>query len=294
MPINTVPIEPVPTGTQGIDAGQTVLDVPELQLDHPAETVLPETIKAGSAQTRISIELVPRSRSGLLAELEEVRSLGGVQTVNIPDLLRYSLRSWQGCALAKAVVPQAIPHIRAIDINPKVPLPMAAALDAAGITEVLVIEGDAPADMGHQTYDVTSLEIIRKFRRELPHVTVWAGLDPYRQNFARERDYAEAKLEAGAVGLFTQPFFDLRLMELWAELLVGAEVFWGATTVTSEKSLSYWQTRNKAVFPRSFEPTLEWNRQFAAELLAFARRTGSHAYFMPVRASVAEYLGGVL
>nr|WP_293915476.1 methylenetetrahydrofolate reductase [Deinococcus sp.] len=264
-----------------------------MQIGHPAQTALAETLKAGK-QTRISIELVPRSRSGLGAELEEVRSLGGVQTVNIPDLLRYSLRSWQGCALAKAVVPQAIPHIRAIDINPKAPLPMAAALDAAGITEVLIIEGDAPADMGHQTYDVTSLEIIRKFRRELPHVTVWAGLDPYRQSFARERDYAEAKLEAGAVGLFTQPFFDLRLLELWAELLVGAEVFWGATTVTSEKSLSYWQTRNKAVFPRTFEPTLEWNRQFAAELLAFARRSGSHAYFMPVRASVAEYLSGVL
>jgi methylenetetrahydrofolate reductase (NADPH) len=244
--------------------------------------------------TRVAVELVPRSRSALLAELEQVRELGSVQTVNIPDLLRFSMRSWQGCALATSVVGCAIPHIRAIDIDPRKPLHMAADLDAHGITEVLVIEGDPPADMGHQTFDVTSLEIIRKFRREMPHVTVWAGLDPYRHSYARERDYTEAKLEAGAVGVFTQPFFDLRMVELWAELLPSCQVFWGATTVTGEKSMSYWHNRNKAVFPRSFEPTLDWQRQFAAELLAFARQTGSHAYFMPVRASVSEYLGGVL
>lgn len=249
--------------------------------------------RALTTQTRVAVELVPRSRSGLLAELEQVRQFG-VQTVNIPDLLRFSMRSWQGCALAKAAVEHAIPHIRAIDIDPRKPLPMAAELDAHGIAEVLVIEGDPPSDMGHQTYDVTSLDIIRKFRRELPHVRVWAGFDPYRQSFARERDYAEAKLEAGAVGFFAQPFFDLRLVEVWTELLPTREVFWGATTVTSEKSLSYWQNRNKAVFPRGFEPTLEWNRQFARELLNFVRHSGGHAYFMPVRTSVGAYLEGIL
>ena len=260
-----------------------------------AETLsAPSSTASPTPATRIAVELVPRSRSALLAELQEVRALGNVQTVNIPDLLRFSIRSWHGCALANSAVPHTIPHIRAIDIDPRRPLPMAAALIEAGITEVLVIEGDAPADMGHRTYSVTSLEIIRKFRRELPHVNVWAGLDPYRQSFARERDYTEAKLEAGAVGVFTQPFFDLRLVELWAELLPSCQIFWGATTVTGEKSMSYWQNRNRAVFPRSFEPTLEWQRQFAAELLAFARQTGSHAYFMPVRASVGEYLSGVL
>ena len=278
MPIDSAPIE-------------TTLSV---KLPTPDHAVQPQPELAVGGTSRVAVELVARSRSGLRAELEQVRALGGVETVNIPDLLRYSMRSWQGCALARGVVPHTIPHIRAIDIDPAAPLPMAGELEAAGIREVLVIEGDAPADMSHRTYPVTSLEIIRKFRRELPHLQVWAGLDPYRQNFARERDYLEAKLEAGAVGVFTQPFFDLRMVELWAELLPGCQVFWGATTVTSEASLSYWQNRNKAVFPRRFQPTLAWHRAFAAELLAFARASGSHAYFMPVRASVAEYLGGIL
>lgn len=281
MPTDTIQTETVEIETAGTQAVLETVSAPAFTTSH-------------APASRIAVELVPRSRSALLAELGEVRALGSVQTVNIPDLLRFSMRSWDGCALANSAVPHTIPHIRAIDIDPRGPLPMAAALDAAGIAEVLVIEGDAPADMGHRTYSVTSLEIIRKFRREMPHVSVWAGLDPYRQSFARERDYLEAKLEAGAVGVFTQPFFDLRMVELWAELLPGCQVFWGATTVTSEKSMSYWQNRNKAVFPRSFEPTLEWQRQFAADLLAFARQTGSHAYFMPVRASVGEYLNGVL
>ncbi|WP_424949249.1 methylenetetrahydrofolate reductase [Deinococcus sp.] len=284
----------MPTETPLTETAQTDTAPAPLARVEPTSPGRPHIAAAPAVHTRISVELVPRSRSGLSAELEQVSALGGVETVNIPDLLRFSLRSWQGCGLAKGHVQRAIAHIRAIDIDPRRPLPMAAALAEHGVGEVLVIEGDPPADMGHQTYDVTSLEIIRKFRRELPQVTVWAGLDPYRQSFARERDYAEAKLEAGAVGLFTQPFFDLRLMELWAELLPACEVFWGATSITSEKSQSYWQNRNRAVFPRGFEPTLAWNRRFARELLAFARQSGGHAYFMPVRVSVGEYLAGVL
>jgi len=71
------------------------------------------------AASRIAVELVPRSRSALNAELEAVRALGGVQTVNIPDLLRYSMRSWQGCAVAREHFAHPIPHIRAIDIDPR-------------------------------------------------------------------------------------------------------------------------------------------------------------------------------
>ena len=258
-------------------------------------STLPQRVQTVPKQTRVSVELVARSRSGLVAELEAVcQQISQLQTVNIPDLLRYRTRSWEGCALAKGHVAEAIPHIRAIDINPRAPLGMADFLREHQISEVLVIEGDAPADMSARTYDVTSLDIIRKFRRELPDVKVWAGLDPYRQSFARERDYAEAKLEAGATGFFTQPFFDRRLLELWAELLPPCQVFWGATSVTSERSLSYWQNRNKAVFPRRFTPTLEANREWAREVLEFAQQVGGHAYFMPIKESAAEYLGGIL
>lgn len=245
--------------------------------------------------TRVSVELVPRSRSGLRAELEIVaRHLPGVDTVNVPDLSRFSTRSWQGCAFARPRY-RAIPHIRAVDLDPGGPLPMAETLAASGIDEVLVITGDAPADMSARVYDVDAVRAIRRFRQELPHLRVYAGLDPYRQSFARERDYLERKLEAGACGFFTQPFFDLRLMDAYADLVPdGVEVWWGATTVTSDATLNYWRARNHAVFPRTFAPTLAWNRAFAAQALAFARERAQHIYFMPVKADTRAYLEGIV
>ena len=83
------------------------------------------------------------SRSGLRAELERVRELfPNVDTINIPDLTRFSTRSWEGCAFAPAPL-RAIPHVRAIDLNPREPLPMTGAFLAHGIQEVLVVTGDA-------------------------------------------------------------------------------------------------------------------------------------------------------
>ncbi|UBV43937.1 methylenetetrahydrofolate reductase [Deinococcus taeanensis] len=245
--------------------------------------------------TRISVELVPRSRSGLRAEIAEVAGhLRGVDTVNVPDLTRYSLRSWAGCAFARPAF-ATIPHLRAVDFNPRAPLPFLPDLDAHGIREVLVVTGDAPIDMSAKVYDADAVDLIRRLTREAPHLRVYAGLDPYRQSFVRERDYLERKLDAGAAGFFTQPFFDLRLLDTWADLLPdGTDVWWGATSILTEASLNYWRARNHAVFPRTFEPTLACNRTFAQDLLAFARDRRQNAYFMPVKVNVLEYLSGIL
>ena len=245
--------------------------------------------------TRVSVELVPRSRSGLRAEIAQVAaSLPSVDTVNIPDLTRYSLRSWLGCAFARPHH-AAVPHLRAVDFNPREPLPFLDTLEQHSLSEVLVVTGDAPADMSARVYDQNAVDLIRRLRREAPHLTVYAGLDPYRQSFARERDYLERKLDAGATGFFTQPFFDLRVMDAYSDLIPdGAQMWWGATSILTESSLNYWRARNHAVFPRSFAPTLECNRAFAADLLAFARERGQHAYFMPVKVDVQAYLEGIL
>ena len=243
----------------------------------------------------ISIELVPRTLCKLEQELEAVtHHFPQIDTVNIPDLLRFEMRSWQACACAKRFMPRAIPHLRAIDIDLSKPLAIAPFLEANQLQEVLVVAGDAPADMSRTVYDTSSVQLIRKLRRELPEVTVYAALDPYRQNFAGELSYAEAKLEAGASGFFTQPFFDLRLLEMYAELLRGVPVYWGVTTVTSESSLSYWRNRNKAVFPKGFEPNLAWCRSFARDALELAEQRDMNLYFMPIRASAVSFLKDVL
>jgi methylenetetrahydrofolate reductase (NADPH) len=243
---------------------------------------------------RISVELVPRNEADLRAQLEELREFPRVDTVNIPDISRFSLRSWQSCGHVLEHVTHAIPHLRAIDVDPARPLKAAAELACHGVDEVLVVAGDAPADMSRAVYSTSSLDLIRKLRREQPQLAIFAAFDPYRQGFQAERSYAAQKLEAGAVGLFTQPFFDVRLMEIVAELLDGIEVFWGVTTVTSRRSRLYWQSRNRAIFPADFEPTLEWNRRVARDALAFTELHGGNIYFMPIKANLTDYLGGIL
>lgn len=251
--------------------------------------------QATHERVRVSLELVPRSLEALERELALARDkLPGVTMVNVPDLLRFELRSYHACAAAKRHYPQAVPHLRAIDFNLLGPLKLARFLDEHGLGEVLVVNGDAPADMSRTVYPTSSVQLIRRLRLELPDLRIYAALDPYRQSFVKERDYAHEKLDAGADGFFTQPFFDLRLMAVYRELLSGVEIFWGVTPVTSERSLGYWQGRNKAIFPQNFEPTLAWNVAFAEAALDFVREQGGHIYFMPIRTDPVRYLERVL
>lgn len=246
--------------------------------------------------THVSIELVPRSVASLNADLQVVRErLPSVRMVNIPDLLGFDLRSWEACGQARAVMPRAIPHLRAMDFDLDRRLAaLVEALRAADLSEVLVVQGDPPQDLHHAVFPTKSVELIRALKGALPEATVYAALDPYRASFRVEMEHADAKREAGADGFFTQPFFDLRLMDVWAEVLAGQAVYWGVSPVLTERTQRYWQTKNNAFFPASFAPTLEWNRRFAADCLAWVRARGAHIYYMPIRTDLAAYLEGIV
>ncbi len=244
---------------------------------------------------RISIELVPRHAEALHEDLDVLgEHFPFIDTVNITDLTRFSLRSHQACKLAQTRIRRAIPHLRSVGTNLRDLNPLLHYLDEAELHEVLVVNGDLPADMSQPSYPTSSVQLIRAIKSALPHVEVYAALDPYRQSLLKERDYALEKLEAGASGLFTQPFFDTRLMQVYLELLPGVNIYWGATTITSKRSLGYWQNRNHAVFPADFEPTLTWSRTFALEALQFAQETRTNLYFMPIKTGLYDFLEGIL
>jgi methylenetetrahydrofolate reductase (NADPH) len=250
---------------------------------------------------RVSIELVPRDPDSLRAQVDEALRLGPRVTItNFPDLLRFDLRSWEAARLARAHAATArrdlaaVPHVRAMDVDPARPWRPAEPLTAAGIDTVIVVQGDPPDDMRHPVTGATSLEVIAKLRRDHPDWTIYAALDPYRQGIAPERDYALRKLDAGADGFFTQPFFDLRLVGAWRDLLPRVPIFWGVTSVTSVRSMRYWTARNRAVFPTAFEPTLSWHQRFARDVVRFAEEHDADVYFMPIRAGIGDWLGEVL
>ena len=202
--------------------------------------------------SKVSLELVPRDEEALREELAVAKQYAGkVDLINIPDLLRLPMRSWEGAAIAGESLP-AVPHIRAMDID-----------------------------------------VIRKFREEMPEVRVFAGIDQYRGSMRQEEYRIRRKLQAGAVGFFTQPFFDRRFLAMYEDMLEGSEVYWGLSPVTSQRSQSYWETKNQVVFPKDFVPTLAWSIAFAREVVQEARAKGEHVYLMPIRAGLAEYLGGI-
>ncbi|WP_303721980.1 methylenetetrahydrofolate reductase [Malonomonas rubra] len=245
--------------------------------------------------TEISIELVPRSEGSLKKELELIRNhFPSVDRINIPDILRFDMRSWQGCMIAGDVFPKTIPHLRAIDFDPNKPIQIVDELCRQEVEAVLVITGDLPQDMAHKCYRTSCLEMIRRLKRELPQLKVYAGMDPYRNGIKEEIDYLKAKQDAGAEAFFTQPFFDLRLMEIYQGFMRDCTVFWGISPVLTENSQNYWENKNNAVFPPDFEPTLEWNRAFAQKALQFAKEHNDNIYFMPIRTDIAAYLDGIL
>lgn len=248
--------------------------------------------------TLVSLELVPRSLASLDADLALVRQhFSALELVNIPDLLRFDVRSWDACARARATVARAVPHLRAMDFRPDRPLPMDRVLTESAIRDVLVVQGDPPPDMTHSVHPTTPVELIRSIRLRHPELRVYAALDPYRSSFRDELQYLERKREAGAVGVFTQPFFDRRLMDVWWDLLIGEsdlEVFWGVSPVLSAGSRRYWETRNRGFFPSHFEPTLAWNRAFASDALHWVRERDTNVYFMPIRTDLVAYLSGIL
>ena len=137
---------------------------------------------------RISVELVPRSPEGLREDLQMIKeNIHGVDLINIPDLLRFETRSWQGAAIAQDFYPAVMPHIRAIDVDLTQPLAMRPELRQSGITEVLVIEGDPPQDMSHKFYPTVTTDVIQKFHQEMPEVKVYVGIDQYRGSMRQGR-----------------------------------------------------------------------------------------------------------
>ena len=67
-----------------------------------------------------------------------------------------------------------------------------------------------------------------------------------------------------------------------------------STSVTSSRSQGYWLSRNRAIFPAGFEPTLEWHKALAARALERVEGSSGNLYFMPIKVSVSDWLGDLL
>lgn len=242
---------------------------------------------------QISFELIARDEEAVARQLAFVQSeLPFVDIINIPDLLRFSIRSWEAGKLLPRDRYRFVPHFRAIDFDIRSDrlFDIIAEYD---LQEVLLVTGDPPPDMSFRIYDTRVTELIRRVRERCPGVKVYGGFDPYRSSVRDEVEYMEDKFAAGADALFSQPFFDMRLMSLYGDYISGRKVFWGISPVVSEHSRRYWETMNNAVFPADFRPDYDWNTAFTREALSFARASDANVYFMPIKIDLARYFQGI-
>jgi methylenetetrahydrofolate reductase (NADPH) len=245
--------------------------------------------------TSISIELVPRNHDEIKTQISDIHnSFPHIDTLNIPDLLRFPIRSWVACQHGISIFDNVIPHLRSIDFNLRERFELADKLNEIGIKSVLVITGDKPQDMSKKVYRNTSLELVRVLKKEMPHLKVFSSIDPYRSSLSREMDYVKDKVEAGVDGFFTQPFFDLRLLDIYMEHLENLIVYWGICPVTSDKSKSYWESKNEAMFPKTFSLSYQNNVDLGRSILKRAEENNANVYFMPIRTEPIQYLKDVL
>jgi methylenetetrahydrofolate reductase (NADPH) len=241
----------------------------------------------------IFLELIPKEGPEILAELQQIKKhYPQINGLNFPDLLKYPVRSWDCAIQGHSLYQRVIPHIRAIDFDISKPLLAIDRIYEAGLREVLVLTGDPPQEM-RRIYPNRSIDLIRQIKSIYPDMKVYAGIDQYRLGMSQELSYVDRKEYAGADGFFTQPFFDLRLLEIWQEQLQGKQIFWGISPVTSERSYWYWVTKNHTVFPADFEANLEWNIKLARQVLSFAEQNATSVYIMPIRTNLERYLTSI-
>ncbi len=242
---------------------------------------------------KVSFEIVPRNAQAFEQQYQFAGSLGElVQFINVPDIQRFDIRSWECKALIAHEKHQFVPHFRAIDFDIKEGR-IFQLIERYQLSHVLLVTGDPPDGLSRVFYNTSVLDLIREIKQRFPSITVYAGFDPHRSGVQDECLYIQRKVDAGVDGFFSQPFYDIRMVEIYLEQMQGLETFIGLSPVTSEASKNYWEVKNKVQFPASFRPDYEWNIAFANQAIELAKQTQNNIYFMPIRTDLERYFAGI-
>jgi methylenetetrahydrofolate reductase (NADPH) len=245
----------------------------------------------------IALEIVPRSEASLGEDSQLSKKYPSITMVNVPDLQRFSIRSWEACDSMELAPHGMVPHLRARDYDPEAPFPLTEFFRTRNIVKALVISGDSEpegeAEENFEAHRRRTLAFMKKLKTEMPELEMYGAFDPYRTNIRYELDYLAEKEKAGCAGFMSQPFFDLRLLEIYAEYLEGKRIFWGVAPVLTAGNRNYWESRNRAIFPRSFKADIFWNINFARQVLDFSLKNKFNMYLMPIKIDLATYLSGI-
>ncbi len=241
----------------------------------------------------ISFEIVPRSIAAFDEQYAFVQTLDeSINFINVPDIQRFETRSWELATRIDRGKYRFIPHFRSIDFKIESG-ELFRIIEQYQLDSILLVSGDPPEGLKRTFYATDVVDMIRAVRQRFPSLNVYAGFDPHRQGLQDECYYTLRKAEAGATGFFSQPFYDSRLIEIYAEHMQGLETYIGISPITTMASKNYWEVKNKVKFPVAFRPDYDWNVEFANQVIASAAACGLNVYFMPIRIDLKKYFGAI-
>jgi len=241
---------------------------------------------------QIALELVPKTLDSFLEESRtHISNFPKIMAINIPELRSVDIKSFEASKHLLKNGVAAIPHFRLIDRTLDDLETKIEKLVLLGLKRVLLISGDPPIDMrDFVPSGVKVPQAIKHLKTKFPKLKIYAGQDSYRQSFRKELDYCKEKLDAGADGFFTQPFFSEGILNLWLEHLHETEMWIGLSPVAGNGSRNYWETVNQVVFPPNFRFDLEYNCIAGRRILTLIEAAGKNAYLMPITISADKYL----
>lgn len=240
---------------------------------------------------KFSFEIVPRTDEAFDEQYRFASSLGeSISMINVPDIQRFSIRSWDTAKKIDRNKHQFIPHFRATDFSLESG-DIFKIIEDNELEHVLLVSGDPPEGIKRNLHNTNVLDLIRVVKQRFPDITVHAGFDSHRSGIQDECNYVQRKIDAGASSFFSQPFYDIRMIEIYAEHLQGVEIFIGLSPITTLSSMNYWDIKNKVKFPENFQPNYEWNIDFSNKTIAMAKEMDFNIYFMPIKIDLADYFG---
>ncbi len=239
---------------------------------------------------KFSFEIVPRTHQAFAEQYEFASSLGeSISMINVPDIQRFDIRSWETGKNINHNKHQFIPHFRATDFSIESG-DIFKIIEENQLDHVLLVSGDPPEGM-RKFHNTNVLDLIKSVRREFPEMTIHAGFDSHRSGIQEECEYVLRKVDAGANSFFSQPFYDTRMVEIYAEHLREVELFIGLSPITTKPSMNYWEVKNKVKFPMRFKPEYSWNINFSNKVISMASEMNFNIYFMPIRINLQDYFG---
>lgn len=109
-----------------------------------------------------------------------------------------------------------IPHFRAIDFKIDGGK-LFRIIEDYQLDSILPVSGDPQEGLKRPFYNTDLVALIRVVSQRFPNLTIYAGFDPHPCGVQDECDYIQHKVDAGGKGFFSQPFYDRRMIEIYAD-----------------------------------------------------------------------------